>query len=49
MPPLRFDDAEAACSVDGHLVLSAASLEIAAEWGLGEAERAVVVDHAGGR
>ena len=37
VPPLRFDDARAACSVDGRLVLSVASLEIAAEWGLGGA------------
>ena len=33
VPPLRFDDARAACSVDGRLVLSVASLEVAAEWG----------------
>ena len=37
VPPLRFDDARAACSVDGRLVLSAASIEVAAEFGLGEA------------
>ena len=49
VPPLRFDDAEAACSVDGRLVLSVASLEIAAEWGLGETEERVVVHHDGGR
>ena len=49
VPPLRFDDARAACSVDGRLVLSAASLEIAAEWGLGEAAERVVVHHDGGR
>ena len=49
VPPLRFDDARAACSVDGRLVLSAASLEIAAEWGLGEAADRPSSDHDGGR
>ena len=49
VPPLSFDDARAACSVDGRLVLSAASLEVAAELGLGGSDGAVVVDDDGGR
>ena len=32
--PLSFHDARAACSVDGRLTMSAASLEIAADWGM---------------
>jgi FlaA1/EpsC-like NDP-sugar epimerase len=32
VPALEYEDARAACSVDGRLVLSAMSLEIAAEW-----------------
>jgi FlaA1/EpsC-like NDP-sugar epimerase len=39
VPHLRFEDARAACSVDGRLVLSAMSLEIAAQWALGADER----------
>ena len=35
VPPLRFEDARTACSVDGRLVLSAATLELAATTGLG--------------
>ena len=37
--PLGFDDARAACTVDGRLVLSATSFEVAAGLGLGEADR----------
>ena len=49
VPPLRFDDARAACSVDGRLVLSAATLGIAAELGLGGGRRSAAVHHDGGR
>lgn len=34
VPPLTFDDARSACSVDGHLSMSAAALAIAADWAL---------------
>ena len=34
VPPLRFEDVRAACSVDGRLMLSAMSLEVAADWAL---------------
>jgi FlaA1/EpsC-like NDP-sugar epimerase len=37
VPPLRFEDARTACSVDGRLLLSAATLELAATAGLGGA------------
>jgi FlaA1/EpsC-like NDP-sugar epimerase len=36
VPPMSFDDAQAACSVDGRRVLSVTSLEVAALWGIGE-------------
>lgn len=35
VPPLRFEEARAACSVDGRLGVSAAALEAASSWGLG--------------
>jgi hypothetical protein len=34
VPALRFDDARAACSVDGRLSISLAALEAAARWGV---------------
>jgi FlaA1/EpsC-like NDP-sugar epimerase len=49
VPPLSFDDARAACSVDGCLVLSVASLEIAALQESGRDDTEVGVDDAGDR
>ena len=33
VPPLSFDAAQAACSVDGRLAMSPATLAVAADWG----------------
>jgi FlaA1/EpsC-like NDP-sugar epimerase len=49
VPPLSFEDARAACTVDGHLALSAASLEIAALWRNDRDEAEVRVDDTGER
>ena len=52
VPPLRFEEVKAACSVDGRLVISAMTLEVAAEWALGAdqqtpASSTMIVDDGG--
>ncbi len=49
VPPLRFDDARAACSVDGRLVLSAVVAGDRRRVRVGRSGGSVVVHHDGGR